>query len=427
MFGIFRFELKKAVSKLTLAVIAAAVAVDIYMMLFSYSGVMSFFNDPAQRESVHAIAGTVNEGTFDEIERQKTEFASLPENQVTDEWITQRAEQMVEEFLQSYNDGLFSDLSKEEYDELSDVNTYIARFDEPLERLSDEARNSAEWLKLADQQNAVSAALETRQNTLKNFDFCIVQSDGAVRERWEQLRDDYLAHGDLRFDYSAGWEQFSYEAQNMLPPLLGMVIVVGVASLFSVEKTSRVDSLILSSKYGRRKAAAAKAAAGFAFSAAAWLLFELINAVISFSVYGFYGADATCLVNADSPFYMTNLQFAAQSAVNSLLASMYLCGIIMAVSAAAKNRIVALLVGVAALLLPYVAAMLGLPAVTTLSGLLPGRLMNGADSINEYASIFDIFGFTLTDNYVIPLLSLLIAAITAALAVAVFRRWQVKS
>ncbi len=427
---IYKYELKKLfLSRLTLGVLILALLTDIFMILFGYGGIISWlsYKDDhlLERDSVHAIAGAASDETVENIDKQMEEFSLRPENMLTDEQVEQAAQKALDEFIDNYKQGFYPDMTEEEYSERADISFFIDRYNDPYERMTAAARESYEWQSMIEQRNAVVTALSERKAVINTFNEKISDTDGAVKARLEKLYADFLAH-EYVTDYDKGWEYFLSTAHDTLAPLLGMVIIIGISSLFAIERIRHTDSLILSSRYGKSRAVIAKVLAGFTYTAVMWLLFELVNAVMIFSVYGSYGANSAYGM-LSLPYYMTNLQMTFCHLGISLLAALYLCGIVMFISTLSKSRIAAFVIGAVLLIQPFIMLLGEVEPIRVVSVLMPGGMLTGSAGSGGFANLYDIFGFIMTDDLAIILIAAAIFLITSTLSFVVFRRWQVKN
>lgn len=170
---------------------------------------------------------------------------------------------------------------------------------------------------------------------------------------------------------------------------ISFVIVLALAPMFSGEANYRMDSLILSSQYGRRSIVTAKLVAGLIFTVGWVTAFYGICLLTNSLLYGFVGWDAPLnQVFEESPYVLTQLQaFFVQYA----LALMGACGLLLLtalISAAFRSSLSSLGLAATGVILP----LLTFPGVIgKLMLLFPTNIMASRNIIETYNS-YNIWG-----------------------------------
>ncbi|MBD8501060.1 ABC transporter permease [Paenibacillus arenosi] len=98
----------------------------------------------------------------------------------------------------------------------------------------------------------------------------------------EQLLIDKGVPSDEVY-YNKPWANIMYMHDQLGVLFMGAMILIGIAPLYSSEYSSRVDSLLLSSRHGRRKLVSAKCYAAIIYT----LAFSSVFALLTLSVHAF--------------------------------------------------------------------------------------------------------------------------------------------
>lgn len=141
----------------------------------------------------------------------------------------------------------------------------------------------------------------------------------------------------------------------------GLVIVIAVAGVFSNEYGNGMDALILTSKYGKTKCAAAKVIAGFSFALASCWVIYLIHICVFYVVYGMEGFQTSAQFLLNIPYSITCGQVFLWELVIWTLAMLITAAAVMLLSAVTTSSFVSLLLGMVFYLGPVVLMMMGLP------------------------------------------------------------------
>ena len=181
------------------------------------------------------------------------------------------------------------------------------------------------------------------------------------------------------------WESFLYSMLYMVM-LAGIVLIIVVSPIFSDEYSSGMDALILTSRYGRQKCAAAKLIASFVFA------FAYVTAVLGLGFLAFYGGRGAAGWDADIqltemmlytniPYSLKCWQAAAAMAGLSIFSILTLNGMVLVFSAVSRTPFVSIIASAVA----YIAPMFFNPgemAVKRLVLMLPVNAVNVAAILN---------------------------------------------
>lgn len=169
---------------------------------------------------------------------------------------------------------------------------------------------------------------------------------------------DVFGDEEIKIGYVAGWLGVSeYMARVFI--VLSFVAVLIIAPVFSGEYGG-VDSLILTTKYGKTKCGKAKSIAALLSTLTVTAFFAAFNIILALIVYGREGLDCSILfaptmfVEGFIPFNITCLTLIAYQTLLAFTCTIGVAGITLLFSSICKNQIVALVASVAVLVLPFV-------------------------------------------------------------------------
>ncbi len=174
---------------------------------------------------------------------------------------------------------------------------------------------------------------------------------------WNGLSvSDVFGNEEIKIGYINGWLHTSRNFTETII-ILSVVIILIIAPVFSGEY-SGVDSIILTSKYGKTKCGMAKVAASFITSLLLTILIAVFNLIFAILLYGFEGLDCSILFAQPSftegfvPFNITCgtlLKYQMMLAVTSAIS---ITGITLLFSALGKNQLISVVASVAFQFLP---------------------------------------------------------------------------
>ncbi len=167
---------------------------------------------------------------------------------------------------------------------------------------------------------------------------------------------DVFGDEEIRIGYVDGWLSTS---QNMVKNfiVLSLAVIIMTAPVFSAEYNG-VDNIILTSKYGKTKCSAAKAAASVLAAVFTTLLTAAFNLILAFAFYGKSGLDCSILfapteyTESFIPFNITCGTLLKYQIVLAFTCTLSVTGITLLISAVSKNQTAALVVSAAIYLLP---------------------------------------------------------------------------
>lgn len=138
---------------------------------------------------------------------------------------------------------------------------------------------------------------------------------------------------------------------------LGIIIIIAVSPVFSEEYTKRTDALILTSKYGKGKAAGAKIGASFLFAGALYVITLLLHGIFFLAAYGTEGWNTSVQIDwigyfAETPYEMNYAQLTGYAAILWFAAIFLLTGMTVFLSAVGKTSFISLILASACFVIP---------------------------------------------------------------------------
>lgn len=127
-----------------------------------------------------------------------------------------------------------------------------------------------------------------------------------------------------------GWDVLICVGQQ-LPYSLGLVLVVVLSSLFSMERSSNIDPMLRTTKNGRGILLRAKLCRAWIITTLLWLLFQISMLVTVAVSYGLHGAEVTVMhwAGYPMPYGLSNLEYYLVQSVFSycgaLLQGLFVC------------------------------------------------------------------------------------------------------
>ena len=225
------------------------------------------------------------------------------------------------------------------------------------------------------------------------------------------------------YEYFDGWSAL---LQIIPTYLLVLALIIGflVSGIFSEEFQTKADAIFFSSKCGRNKAIAAKAAAGVLIITVFYFVFVLLYTAGVLMVIGADGAG--CPIQLDfwrSVYHITIFQaylfIIAGGYIGTLLAS----SLAMLISAYSRSTAMAMIVPFIILCaFPFLSRIITLPGVCTL---FPDQLMEIYIDLKESA-LFEIGGRVVTSAMIITPLYTIVSLILYPVIYQVYKRTEVK-
>lgn len=197
-----------------------------------------------------------------------------------------------------------------------------------------------------------------------------------INGNWNGLRvSDVFGGKTVKIGYVDSWLSTSRNLTKILT-IFSLFIIVMIAPVFCGEY-SGVDNIILSSKYGRTKCAAAKVAASVLATLITSVVVLAVNLLMAFAFYGSEGLDCSILfaqltyIEGSIPFNITCGTQLAYQAILAVTGALGVTGITLIFSATCKNQMIALVASAALYALPLLFPVTETSSLFRLAALLP--------------------------------------------------------
>lgn len=156
--------------------------------------------------------------------------------------------------------------------------------------------------------------------------------------------------------YTGGWNYSIGYAYSLGAAIMAVLIIIGLSSMFSGEYTSRMYSILLSSKYGKTKLIGAKIAAAAAYITVLDLFFNLLSLLGNLIIFGTYGWDAPiqCLTGyMYSPYNFTVLEYYLLQLFIHLGACIVFGFFVLLVSSLSKTHVLTFFISTIVFIIPF--------------------------------------------------------------------------
>lgn len=212
---------------------------------------------------------------------------------------------------------------------------------------------------------------------------------------------------EFQYGYAQGWH---YASNTMLEVMLSitLVVVVLLAGVFATERSSGTNSLILSSKMGRKQMIKSKIVAALCFVTLLYVVAMLLFYGTTFFIYGIEGANVSIqvggkLATASSIMQMNQFQLTTTLIIFGYISTIFVTMITLTISEFAKSSFKTTITLIISVYCIYVACEM------SESGILSQVLMIFPFSLTSI-KIFQDYHFILFENtyLYVPLIALLI-------------------
>ena len=161
----------------------------------------------------------------------------------------------------------------------------------------------------------------------------------ALIERINLKEEDSVLNG-ITIGYCTGWSKFVVSFSNVMTLCLGIILIVGIANIFSAEREANMLYIIGASKVGRTKLVTAKFKAMYIYALENYTVFFVMNILLYGFVYGFEGAKCniqSSLIFVNSDYTITFGQLVDLMYFIGIISCLALGSIILASSAILKK------------------------------------------------------------------------------------------
>lgn len=416
--NLVKFEIKKIIkTPITIIALAAVLALNVSTLLFGnqwdvYKAGQSPFatNIEQLQENGSYFAGEITPEWYQKHKNDHELIISNPNNQVSE---SEKQKIREDYYARGY--------SKEAVEEFGDF-IYLKQ-----DVLMSNEYNKYEPVEVASTYYTMAQKLGEKFAT--EFRKTYPGKKGEVfAEKTETMYGDLVENYKAYYNYDYGYWKLR-NIHSTYPFTIGLFILIALAPIFSAEYSRKMDSLILSSKHGKKKLIAAKIVAGLIITIGIWILIETINTLIVFGIYGTTGAEAYWqnFMLDFSPFKFNQLQITLVTIATSLLGTLLLGCLMLLISVCSKNQFISLLIGGIVLLAPrFDFAFMDSSVMQTIYNFMPTRMIT---AINEWQTfnLFYLFGNAIPAQYVILTVAVIISAVAILASNMIFKRKQVEN
>lgn len=238
-----------------------------------------------------------------------------------------------------------------------------------------------------------------------------------ISTRYDCLINDYTAY----YDYDWAYSNIQNGMEEFAPFTVGITVLVGLAPLFARERSRKTDSLILSSKRGRRSVALAKLCAGMLYCLLVWFVMSASIIIYAFSFFGTHGFSSIWQAsgsNITSPYLWTFGQAVIVELGTCLVGALLFGFISMLFSELTKSMFVTVILGAAVLIVPMIVHF-----KTNVCMFLPTYIIRGVPIWSEYFPA-KLFGNVIPMAYLSIAVSCILCIVFGLAAVEIFSKRQ---
>jgi hypothetical protein len=179
--------------------------------------------------------------------------------------------------------------------------------------------------------------------------------------------------------------------------LLTVMLLFGLAPVFSDEYAAGMDAMILSTRHGRRKVVTAKIIASCMYIIGFALLFALLNVTMNFNAFGATGGDSPLLdisKYALTPYDFTVAEYVSYQVIMQILAAIAFGLLLIWISSVSKSVAVPIFAGgvilAAPLLLEAIISPMGQPSIVLIFSYM---MMMRVENLFMYFGTVNVFGY----------------------------------
>lgn len=416
--GISKFEFRKIIKNpMTIVAFLAVIILNVVSLLvggwqdaYSASAPAFLTNIATAQENGAYFAGAINDEWSDKFHAEVDAFINDPKNWVSDEEKEKR--------LQQY---LANGLSLEYIENLGNF-IYLTQ-----ENLESDYYNRYESMSFSSKFYYYANDFSEKLGAEYRQQYPGLKGDvlaSKAEEMYDFLAEEYTAY----YNYDLGYQKMR-NMQQTYPFTIGLLILIGLAPIFSAEYSRRTDSLLLSSKYGKSNLIYAKIKSGLLFALIAWATITVLNIVLIMTLYGVTGWEAHWQnwVIDWAPFAWNQGQVTLVALLTSLLGAVFLALTIMLISAFAKSQYASLIFGAVLLYFPILDfAFANYSIFNTLYYFLPTKMLIGISQWQSFNLVF-LFRTAIPIQYLALAVAVFLSLIFIPLSKRAFANHQIKS
>jgi ABC-type transport system involved in multi-copper enzyme maturation permease subunit len=252
---------------------------------------------------------------------------------------------------------------------------------------------------------------------LTDVEINISTTSGYSKKQNEMLYRIMKKAGEPKIFYTAGWDYIFDYINSSGTFIMVALILLGLASVFTGEFSTGMDSVILCSKNGKRGIITAKLAASAIYIAALDILFLAINFISNILIFGTKGWDApiqSLMSYVESPYAFTVLQFYLMGIIIHITGCIAFGMLVLLISSLSRNSFIPFASGALIFLLPIIINS-SIPIKTPLSEtfiLFSLTWLMRVQKLFQLYRVYDIFGQPLLYPIFLIILALILAVIS---------------
>ena len=231
----------------------------------------------------------------------------------------------------------------------------------------------------------------------------------------------------LYYDYTDGWFKLIWD-MNLLLLVLIICISICISPVFSSECEEHMDSIILSTKYGKNKLILSKFKASFIFTSIFYFVSVVFMAFIRLFIYGFEGWN--CKIQVVSTYWhsMYNINFLQAfllSVVLGYIACLVTVSIAIFISSKLKNSFAVIVSTLGILFIPKVISTINVSKfIDYIIDLFPINISN-VNNILGYYKFYNIFGNLVIQPWIMMIVSIILIIALLFSTYKIFRKHEV--
>ena len=315
MKSLLSYEFKKIITRpFTLIVCFGCIAVMVLFVIFAASETLTYAWGPDIYGSYEAIPQNELDIARDNYDLEGGALAFTGSRAIAlekeytkrfeGEWNNERLQQIAAEYLAYKNNP---DIYTDELDEWAmQIRAWTLGTEMSPEEISAYDAANPIYIMKPEHEYREGAEWQTISYLLEEY---VINADGSVKSFEEAFP---LAGESAVYEYHNG-PLFSTQAQGLFVGLMALlVLLAGLAPVFSDEVACRTEPMLLAAKYGRDKLVQAKILAGLLFSLLALLALTSVNVLLSGAAFGFEGYNMPVQLDVNDhslPFAFTYLQY----------------------------------------------------------------------------------------------------------------------
>lgn len=219
---------------------------------------------------------------------------------------------------------------------------------------------------------------ERRQQVIEEF---LVNNNQVGGEREYLLKMNEKVNTPLHYEWTQGWSILLGTTVDAMGTMMALFLAIALSPLFAGEWHNNTGSLVLTTKNGWEKIALAKIITGLVFAVELFAIIAVGNIVSQIFFMGTVGWDMPIqTIKLTAVASMNMLQAEIYEYAFTLLGAVGFAGIVLLISAAVKNNVLALILSLAVAYVPMMIVQY-----------LPFRLQKALDLIPLVGSGTDIF------------------------------------